>query len=210
MDVGYKASDPGSKHYSGFFLFHFILHSNIKQVVLHVILLKETIWLQPMLPNAKHVDVPNQSCEIWTLLIFKRILLFQLIDIAAGYVTKTGLYPYRSFSLTWSATLWISCNKRKIVQYLQDPYGNQHGRRFIFFLHKYGRRDVVWKRSLVERRFNELLCNEILGITSDFLQPSNGEIYGKNLNVTKPWYSEHIVRVPLAIPQGILSVEIFQ
>ena len=43
MDVGYKASDTGSKHYSGFFLFHFILHSNIKQVVLHVILLKETI-----------------------------------------------------------------------------------------------------------------------------------------------------------------------
>ena len=32
MDVGYKASDPGSKHYSGFFLF-----------VLHAILLKETI-----------------------------------------------------------------------------------------------------------------------------------------------------------------------
>ena len=29
MDVGYKASDPGSKHYSGFFLFHFILHSKV-------------------------------------------------------------------------------------------------------------------------------------------------------------------------------------
>ena len=27
MDVGSKASDPGSKHYSGFILFHFILHS---------------------------------------------------------------------------------------------------------------------------------------------------------------------------------------
>ena len=39
--MGYKASDPGSKHYSGFFLF-----------VLHVILLKETKLLQPMLPNA--------------------------------------------------------------------------------------------------------------------------------------------------------------
>ena len=77
-------------------------------------------------------------------------------------------------------------------------------------VNQHGRRDVMWKRSLVERPFNELLCNEILGITSDFLQPSNGEIYGKNLNVTKPCYSEHIVRVPLAIPQGILSVEIFQ
>ena len=29
MDVGYKASYPGSKHYSGFFLFHFILHSKV-------------------------------------------------------------------------------------------------------------------------------------------------------------------------------------
>ena len=29
MAVGYKASDPGSKHYSGFFLFHFILHSEV-------------------------------------------------------------------------------------------------------------------------------------------------------------------------------------
>ena len=86
---------------------------------------------------------------------------------------------------------------------------NQHGRRFIvFFLHKYGRRDVMWKRSLVERRYNELLCNEILGITSDILQPSNGEICGKNLAITKPCYSELIVRLPLAIPHGILTVEI--
>ena len=29
MDVGYKASDPGSKHYSGFFLFYFILHLSL-------------------------------------------------------------------------------------------------------------------------------------------------------------------------------------
>ena len=29
MDVGYKAGDQGSKHYSGFFLFHFILHSKV-------------------------------------------------------------------------------------------------------------------------------------------------------------------------------------
>ena len=100
--------------------------------------------------------------------------------------------------------------KEKLFNIYRTHVVNQHGRRFIVFLHKYGRRDVMWKRSLVERRFNKLLCNEILGITSDFLQPSNGEIYGKNLNVTKPCYSEHIVRVPLAIPQGILSVEIFQ
>ena len=81
---------------------------------------------------------------------------------------------------------------------------------FFFYTNMAAVTSYMWKRSLVERRFNELLCNEILGITSDFLQPSNGEIYGKNLNVTKPCYSEHIVRVPLAIPQGILSVEIFQ
>ena len=29
IDVGYKASDRGSKHYSGFFLFYFILHSKV-------------------------------------------------------------------------------------------------------------------------------------------------------------------------------------
>ncbi|CAH3152686.1 unnamed protein product, partial [Porites lobata] len=29
MDVAYKASDPGSKHYSGFFLFRFILHTKV-------------------------------------------------------------------------------------------------------------------------------------------------------------------------------------
>ena len=29
MDVGYKASDQGLKHYSGFFLFHFILHNKV-------------------------------------------------------------------------------------------------------------------------------------------------------------------------------------
>ena len=156
------------------------------------------------------LDVPNQSCGIWTLLIFKRILLFQLIDTAAGYVTKTGLYPYRSFHSRGLQHCKFLVTKEKLFNIYRTHVVNQHGRRFIVFLHKYGRRDVMWKRSLVERRFNELLCNEILGITSDFLQPSNGEIYGKNLNVTKPCYSEHIVRVPLAIPQGILSVEIFQ
>ena len=48
MDVGYKASDPGSKHNSGVFLFHFYIH---------VILLKETIWFQSMLSNANRAQV---------------------------------------------------------------------------------------------------------------------------------------------------------
>ena len=53
IDVEYKANDPGSKHSNGVFLSYFILHSKVwTQVVLHAILLKETIWLQPMLPNA--------------------------------------------------------------------------------------------------------------------------------------------------------------
>ena len=44
MDVGYKASDPVPKHYSGVFISYFILHSKVRlKVVLHVILLKETI-----------------------------------------------------------------------------------------------------------------------------------------------------------------------
>ena len=29
MDVGYKASGPGPKHYSGVFLSYFILHSKV-------------------------------------------------------------------------------------------------------------------------------------------------------------------------------------
>ena len=31
----------------------------------------------------------------------------------------------------------------------------------------------------VKPRFKEPLCNEVLGITNDFLYPSNGEIYEK-------------------------------
>ena len=46
---------------------------------------------------------------------------------------------------------------------------NQRGHRFIvIFLHKYGRRDVMWKRSLVERGFNELLYAEILGLNERY------------------------------------------
>ena len=44
VDVGYKASDPGSKHYTGFFLFHFILHSKVGlKLFFMYFLLKETI-----------------------------------------------------------------------------------------------------------------------------------------------------------------------
>ena len=63
MDVGYKASDPGSKHYTGFFLFHFILHSKVGlKLFFMYFLLKETIWLQPMLPNANLGDFVRAIC----------------------------------------------------------------------------------------------------------------------------------------------------
>ena len=48
----------------------------------------------------------------------------------------------------------------------------------------------------VEPRFNEPLYNEFLGPTNDILRPSSGKIYEKNLEMTKPLYSEHILSVP--------------
>ena len=37
-------------------------------------------------------------------------------------------------------------NKKKISQ--GTGFENQHGRRFIVLEHQYGRRDVMWKRSV--------------------------------------------------------------
>ena len=51
----------------------------------------------------------------------------------------------------------------------------------------------------VERRYNEPLHNEVLGITNDFLYPSLGVIVKhmkKNLDIKKLWYSEQILPVP--------------
>ena len=38
----------------------------------------------------------------------------------------------------------------------------------------------------VEPRFNEPLCNEVLGITNDIFQPSNSVMYGKEPRYNKP------------------------
>ena len=49
------------------------------------------------------------------------------------------------------------------------------------------------------RYINEPIYNEILGITNDFLDPSNSKdskIYEKNLDTTKLLYSEQILPVP--------------
>ena len=35
----------------------------------------------------------------------------------------------------------------------------------------------------VEPRYNELLCNEVLGITNDFFNPTNGQIYEKKTSI---------------------------
>ena len=48
MNVGYEANDSSSKLPSSVYRSYFISHSK----VLRVILLKETIRLQPVLPNA--------------------------------------------------------------------------------------------------------------------------------------------------------------
>ena len=50
----------------------------------------------------------------------------------------------------------------------------------------------------VERRYNEPLHNEVLGIKNDFLYPSLSVIVKhmkKNLDIKKLWYSEQILPV---------------
>ena len=50
----------------------------------------------------------------------------------------------------------------------------------------------------VESRFNEPLCNEVLRKTNDIPSPSNSKIE-KNLDITKPLYSEPISSVPSVV-----------
>ena len=61
-------------------------------------------------------------------------------------------------------------------------------------------KDFCRKRNLcfrsVEPRYNESLHNDNLGITNDFLQPSNSKIYETEPDITKPRYSEQILPVP--------------
>ena len=52
---------------------------------------------------------------------------------------------------------------------------------------------LKWNVDTVEPRYNEPLHNEVLGITNDFLNPSNCQTCGKNLDITKPRYSEKIL-----------------
>ena len=63
MDVGYEANDSGSKHSSG--VFYLVLYYTVKLDLsfLHVILLKETQWLHPKLPNANR----NKQVFRWRL-----------------------------------------------------------------------------------------------------------------------------------------------
>ena len=46
----------------------------------------------------------------------------------------------------------------------------------------------------MEPRYNKPLHRDVLGLTNDFLYPSDSYICGKkNLDITKPRYSEHIL-----------------
>ena len=73
-------------------------------------------------------------------------------------VSETGysqLSPYRSFSLTciWWAAMQISWNKRKFllekrVQSPKDFFYTSTWPPFFCFVHQYGRRDVMWQRSV--------------------------------------------------------------
>ena len=51
----------------------------------------------------------------------------------------------KSFSFTWSAALQIAWNKRKF--YFNNMWKKFNSHR-IFFINKYDRRDVMWKRSI--------------------------------------------------------------
>ena len=68
----------------------------------------------------------------------------------------TSMYQsYKAFSLTLPASMLIYWNKRKYlhekrVQLPEDSWVHQHGRRFIVLEHRYGRRDVMWKRSIIK------------------------------------------------------------
>ena len=73
-------------------------------------------------------------------------------------VSETGyshLSPYRSFSLTciWWAAMQISWKKRKFllekrVQSPKDFFCTSTWPPFFCFVHQYGRRDVMWQRSV--------------------------------------------------------------
>ena len=73
-------------------------------------------------------------------------------------VSETGysqLSPYRSFSLTciWWAAMQISWSKRKFlleksVQSPKDFFYTSTWPPFFCFVHQYGRRDVMWQRSV--------------------------------------------------------------
>ena len=73
-------------------------------------------------------------------------------------VSETGysqLSPYRSFSLTciWWAAMQISWSKRKFlleksVQSPKDFFYTSTWPPFFCFVHQYGRRDVLWQRSV--------------------------------------------------------------
>ena len=75
MDVGYEANDSGSKQFPVLFI-NLILYYTAKSVKLdptcsHVILLKETIWLKPMLTNANRSDGLIQPRSQGSLLLVR-------------------------------------------------------------------------------------------------------------------------------------------
>ena len=51
----------------------------------------------------------------------------------------------------------------------------------------------------VEPRFDEPLCNEVLGITNDIFQPSNSVMYGKEPRYNEPSIQRTNFPSPLAL-----------
>ena len=103
-------------------------------------------------------------------------------------ITRTCLYyqkskikknVYRTFSLSWPASMQIYSNKRKSLHLRKEVNSqrttleHQHGRCFMVLEHQYGHGDVMWKWSIYSRTLvtqtltgNEKLAVELAGNSS--------------------------------------------
>ena len=77
-------------------------------------------------------------------------------------IVKTPLQSVGAFSLTWptSMQIWEGVYIRKAFNSHRNGLKHQCGRRFIVLVHQYGRYDVMWKRSILCTRTDDLKSNE--------------------------------------------------
>ena len=105
----------------------------------------------------------------------------------------------RVFSLTWPASMQIFWNKRKLlhkkgVQLPQDWFGTvwDRLRRFIVLGHQYGRRDVMWKRSI-----ESYIYVIISPIAREEVE--RGLVLKMFWILNQPWFTQNVVVMNLVI-----------